>query len=894
MKPMPGRRLHLITWGVVAALLAGLAVAVAVLLWHTRADALDVAEARVTRFAAGAEAGMNRTLLSFDVLLAHTEELLALRARDRAGLDVAAADTLLRGVARQNLLLRYVALLDARGAVLASSASTGELDGVELPEGFLAAALAPAVATLSVSQPVVSPTSSERVLYMARQLRMGDGTPLLVVAQVPTEALVAVLMQGLEVPDMEVTLERTQGVLLLGVEAPQGTVERQERAAPALQEGGADDGVHAWQASARLSGKPAMVVARPLIYPDLWATVSLPRDAALAGWRQEALTVLFGALLFAATVVAAGSVVALYLRRMHSARRVVARSKATLDQALEAMVSGFVLLDAQRCVVQWNLRFEEMFPWLVSTIGEGVPFRRVLETTVHYHLPGASAEEKRAWVEERLQQQCTPRGGVEQLLPNGHYVQITERATADGGVVIIYHDVTDLRLATAEVEHLAFYDQLTGLPNRRLLLDQLGDASASAVRTGTHGAVLFIDLDHFKTLNDTLGHEIGDYLLQQVARRLESGVRVGDIVARLGGDEFVVLLAGLATEAERAREQVRAVAEKVVQLLAQPYPIAGQSYHGSCSVGAALFGSVLQTAAEVLKQADIAMYQVKAQRGNAVCFFDPRMQVALSARARLESDLQDALREGQFLLHLQPQFTRDGAVVGVEALLRWQHPERGLVLPAEFIGVAEDSELIVPLGRWVLASACELLARWQASPRLRELSLSVNVSARQFRSPDFVEQLSQLLLRSGAPAHRLELELTESLVLEDVEDSIAKMHQLRTKGVRFAVDDFGTGYSSLAYLTRLPLHRLKIDRTFVHHLGESRSDDVVVQTILGMARNLDLEVVAEGVETEEQRSFLALHGCDVYQGYLLAHPMPVEALQARYGDAPQAQPAAAH
>ncbi|WP_288012616.1 PDC sensor domain-containing protein, partial [Diaphorobacter sp.] len=226
MKPMPGRRLHLITWGVVAALLAGLAVAVAVLLWHTRADALDVAEARVTRFAAGAEAGMNRTLLSFDVLLAHTEELLALRARDRAGLDVAGADTLLRGVARQNLLLRYVALLDARGAVLASSASTGELDGVELPEGFLAAALAPAVATLSVSQPVVSPTSSERVLYMARQLRMGDGTPLLVVAQVPTEALVAVLMQGLEVPDMEVTLERTQGVLLLGVEAPQGTVER--------------------------------------------------------------------------------------------------------------------------------------------------------------------------------------------------------------------------------------------------------------------------------------------------------------------------------------------------------------------------------------------------------------------------------------------------------------------------------------------------------------------------------------------------------------------------------------------------------------------------------------------------------------------------------------------
>jgi EAL domain-containing protein (putative c-di-GMP-specific phosphodiesterase class I) len=256
------------------------------------------------------------------------------------------------------------------------------------------------------------------------------------------------------------------------------------------------------------------------------------------------------------------------------------------------------------------------------------------------------------------------------------------------------------------------------------------------------------------------------------------------------------------------------------------------------------------------------------------------MQVALNERARLASDLQAALPAGQFLLYLQPQCTRDGAIVGAEALLRWRHPVRGLVPPAQFIGVAEDSDLIVAIGHWVLRSACAILARWAQEPGLGGLSLSVNVSARQFRQADFVELVTQALQASGARAHRLELELTESLVLEDVQDSIAKMHQLRTKGVRFAVDDFGTGYSSLAYLTRLPLHRLKIDRSFVHHLGERHSDNVVVQTILGMARNLELEVVAEGVETEAQRDFLSDHGCDVYQGYLFGRPMPVDALEA--------------
>ena len=874
-------RLCLTVCCAVGAVLAALALAVGGLLWNTHGEALRASEARVTRFVAGAEAGMNRALLSFDVLLATTEESLGMAARTR--FDAQSAGMQLRRAARQNPMVRYVMLLDAQGRLLASSAVGGGQQNVQLPGGFLASAMAPAVATLTVSAPQLNRVSSERVLYMARQLQLADGTRLLAVAQVPVDALVPVLLQGLASPGLEITLERGQGEVLIGVAAQQEPVEREHASGPPLRTtGGAgpEAGVPSWYAPARLSGDEAVVAARPLLYPGLWITASLPREAALAAWDVEARHMLVVALLLAVLVVTAGIFAMVYLQRIHRARRVAARSKATLDQALGAMVSGFVLLDADGCLVQWNQHFEEMFPWLKGVLAVGMPFRRVLETTVHYNLPGMSAEEKRAWVEERMEQQRSPQGTFEQQLPNGQYLQLTERATPDGGLVIVYHDVTDLRRATAEVESLAFFDPLTCLPNRRLLLDRLDQACAAQVRAGTLGAVLFIDLDHFKNLNDTQGHEVGDQLLQQVARRLEDCVRASDTVARLGGDEFVVMLQGLSGDPVHAAEQVLVVGEKIVHVLAQPYTLGHKIQRGGCSVGAALFGNGPQSAAEVLKHADIAMYQAKAQRGNRLCFFDPRMQEAINERVQLEADLQAAMAEQQFALYLQPQCTCDGMLVGAEALLRWQHPQRGLVLPGEFISAAEESELVVPIGRWVLGTACALLARWEREPHLRGLSLSVNVSARQFRQPDFVEQVTQALHHSGARAHLLELELTESLVLEDVDDSIDKMHQLRTKGVRFSVDDFGTGYSSLAYLTRLPLHRLKIDQSFVRNLGVRQADDAIVQTILGMARNLELEIVAEGVETEAQRDFLALHGCDLYQGYLFGRPMPVDELEA--------------
>ena len=314
--------------------------------------------------------------------------------------------------------------------------------------------------------------------------------------------------------------------------------------------------------------------------------------------------------------------------------------------------------------------------------------------------------------------------------------------------------------------------------------------------------------------------------------------------------------------------------------MALPYDLGGQTYRGAGSIGATLFRNGQESVAELLRQADIAMYQAKSMRGNALAFFDPQMQAEINQRAQWESELQVALAEEQFELYYQPQVTEQRRVVGIEALLRWRHPQRGIVAPNEFISVAEDCGLIVPIGHWVLRTACEQLARWQNEPMCRHLHLSVNVSARQFRQSDFADVVIGELRRAGAPAHLLKLELTESLVIEDVDDSIAKMHQLRARGVRFSVDDFGTGYSSLAYLTRLPLQQLKIDRSFVSNLGIRASDDAIVQTIIGMARTLGLEVIAEGVETELQRSFLVAHHCDLYQGFLFGEPLPYDALLA--------------
>ena len=446
----------------------------------------------------------------------------------------------------------------------------------------------------------------------------------------------------------------------------------------------------------------------------------------------------------------------------------------------------------------------------------------------------------------------------------------------------IAQDITERKQADERIAELAFHDQLSGLPNRTLLLDRLKQVMAASERDGSYSALLFLDLDNFKTLNDTLGHDMGDQLLQQVANRLMGCVRAGDTVARLGGDEFVVMLAGLGVVEATAVMAAEIVGEKILTALSQPYQIGHHDYRSTPSIGITLFGGGrAEPIEEPLKRADLAMYQSKAGGRNTLRFFDPKMQSAVTDRVTLEAGLRAALMREEFVLHFQPLVTGTGKVTGAEVLVRWQHPERGLVSPAEFIPVAEETGLIVPLGQWVMEQAFTQLNLWAAQPALSELTIAVNVSARQFRKPDFVEQVLAAVAGSGASPARLKLELTESLLVTNVEDIIAKMTALKAHGIGFALDDFGTGYSSLSYLSRLPLDQLKIDRSFVMGIETNPHAVSICAATISLAHSLGLKVVAEGVETAAQHDLLHLgHGCDYLQGYLFSRPLPIAQFEA--------------
>ncbi len=436
-------------------------------------------------------------------------------------------------------------------------------------------------------------------------------------------------------------------------------------------------------------------------------------------------------------------------------------------------------------------------------------------------------------------------------------------------------DVTQLKATEEEINKLAFYDPLTGLPNRRMLLDRLRLAMAESKRSGCVGALQFIDLDNFKTLNDTLGHDMGDLLLQQVGQRLKKCMREGDTVARLGGDEFVVMLKDLSTDLVDAAAQAEVVGEKILASIGEPYRLAGLEYQITPSIGITQFRGFDATIDDLLKQADLAMYQAKALGRNSMQFFDPSMQSVVTARVSLEADVRLGIAQGQFLLYYQPQIHRDGRTTGAEVLLRWPHPTRGMVPPNEFIGLAEDTGLILPLGNWVLETACHQLTVWANNPATQHLTLAVNVSARQFRQQDFVPYVLDLLQYTSANPRRLKLELTESMLVKDVEDTIAKMTELKAHGIGFSLDDFGTGYSSLSYLKRLPLDQLKIDQSFVRDLMTDANDASIARTVIALGHSLGLNVIAEGVETADQQHFLAEQGCDAYQGYLFGKPMPI-------------------
>jgi diguanylate cyclase (GGDEF)-like protein len=468
----------------------------------------------------------------------------------------------------------------------------------------------------------------------------------------------------------------------------------------------------------------------------------------------------------------------------------------------------------------------------------------------------AENEERRLWYELR----CFPR---------------------PDGMSIYFRDVTGRKRDEARIQCLAFYDVLTALPNRQLLHDRLSAALEANPGQEGLGALLYIDLDDFKTLNDTMGHDLGDELLRQVALRLTSCVEPSVTVARIGGDEFVVMLEGLGTDVQTATAAAKLVGDKILGAFLLPFCMGGNcESETTASIGAVLFSQASDTVDDLLKRTDLAMYRAKAQGRDVMCFFDPVMQTDVDSRAALRSDLRRALQNDEFELYYQPQVNSDGVVAGAEVLLRWSHPLRGKVSPQEFMPLAEEAGLIVDLGRWVLEAACKQLAEWAANPQMKILTLAVNVSIRQFFDAQFVGLVGKTLRRSGANPHCLKLEITESAMMEKPDEMIVKMAEIKAHGVGFSLDDFGTGYSSLSHLRHLPLDQLKIDQSFLRHALTDSKAASIVRTIIRLGRDLHLSVIAEGVETEAQCDFLKAEGCRLYQGFLFSPALQVSHFEA--------------
>ncbi|HEY4083904.1 MAG TPA: EAL domain-containing protein [Burkholderiaceae bacterium] len=622
---------------------------------------------------------------------------------------------------------------------------------------------------------------------------------------------------------------------------------------------------------------PALLARRDVNASDLGVQIIHP----LPRWRQLSDTRWSDFLMLATAgtvflVVVGGMLVSASVRQR--AARQMQGSLSLLNATIESTSDAILVIDNDDRIKLYNRRFIEFW---------NIPPELEVETNdarVREFVCKQLVDPERFLASIKTLQQHPQRDSFDTLHFNDGRVlerQSFPQRLGDRivGRVWNFRDVTERRRDEEQILTLAFYDPLTHLPNRRLLLDRLGHAMGRSERHLRHGAMMFMDLDHFKTLNDTEGHDAGDQLLVDVAKRLSDTVRECDTVSRLGGDEFVVLLEELDVDKDRATSQANEIANKIHQALARqnlnPSSNA-RDFNITASVGICLFLGHETSQELLLKHADIAMYQSKAAGRGVSSFFDPKMQQTLEKRVTLQAELHNAIARDELVLHYQAQVDPAGRIVGAEALIRWQHPVRGLLSPIEFISLAEETGLIVPIGLWVLETACEQLRRWSGDPERRHLQLAVNVSSRQFRRADLVAQIQAVIERTGIDARLLVLELTESLVVENMKDAGAKMQELKALGVGFALDDFGTGSSSLAYLKHLPLDKLKIDKSFVMDLEVDSNDAAICAAIISLAHNLNLQVVAEGVETAMQRDFLTRdHGCDFLQGYFYCRPLPL-------------------
>lgn len=623
-----------------------------------------------------------------------------------------------------------------------------------------------------------------------------------------------------------------------------------------------------------IGGASAIILG--LVFVGVWSTANQKGLFYHADMHQS----IFSLWAFLATMMVVALMVTVLQAKRLQSEQALRDSESKLRAMINGALDAIVTIDEQGRIVEFNPAAEHIFGYR----REAVMGRMLVDVIIPVSQRGAywdiysrlSRGGKHRIFGRRLELTAVRADG------NEFPVELTITSSIDQGLPYVtgfIRDISEKKRAEQDIRNLAFFDPLTGLPNRRLLMDRLQQALASSSRTKKYGAIMFIDLDNFKIINDSRGHDYGDLLLVEVARRLRHCVRVEDTASRLSGDEFVLILEALGTEALKSAKEARLVAEKILQSVQQSYRLKDVEYHNSGSIGICLFNGNETSVEELLKRADTAMYQAKAAGRNTLKFHDPQMQKTLEMRMELESQLRTALLNQQFLLLYQPQVDVSRRMFCAEVLLRWNHPERGWLSPTEFITTAEESGLIIPIGHWVLYQACTQLKAWADKERGAELLLAVNVSARQFRQPNFVEEIRQILVQTGANPELLKLELTESVVLDNVSDAIHKMQELRRMGVRFAMDDFGTGYSSLAYLKRLPLTQVKVDQSFVRDIAADANDAAIVQAIIAMSDTLGLEVIAEGVETEEQFELLRQYGCEQFQGFLFGRPVTLTALE---------------
>ncbi len=788
--------------------------------------------------------------------------------------------------------IRAITLFDAQGTLLARSPDQFVGQNFSNREYFQIARQGGDPAVLYVAPPFLAATG-EYVINMAKVL-LGDRGKFdgIILASLDPKYFSILLDSVRYAPDMSTGLTHGDGKLFLII-PPRPGIEGSDLAKPGtffsrFRDSGQKEMVAVGTTYA--TAEEQMIALRQ-IQPadsamDKGLTLAVTRDLSgiFADWRQgiyEQGTLL--ALLVVATTLGMRS----YQQRQRAYERLLdmqeaERQRAEADLRISAVAfesqEAMMVTDSDSRILRVNSAFTETTGYTPDEAVGQTP--RLLKSDRHgrdfYRKMWDSIDRTGGW-----QGEIWDRRKDGQVYPKWLTISaVKDRDRTVTHYIGAHYDITEQKKAEEKIKELAFFDQLTGLPNRTLLLDRLRQVMTIGNRNRTFGAVLFIDLDNFKSLNDTVGHHMGDQLLRQVAQRLVACVREGDTVARLGGDEFVVVLGVPSHSAKEAATQTETVGRKILAALNQAYELERMVHRSTASIGATLFSGHETSIDELLQQADLAMYKSKESGRNALHFFDPAMQIVVVQRVEMETALRQAIESQQFVLHYQAQVADQGRVMGAEALIRWQHPQRGVVAPGQFIPLAEESGLIVALGNWVLHSACGQLARWAHQPELAQLTIAVNISAHQMRQVDFVDQVLLALAASGANPQRLKLELTESLLVSSVDEVIEKMFALKAKGVGFSLDDFGTGYSSLSYLKRLPLDQLKIDQSFVRDVLVDPNDAAIARTIVSLAQSLGLGVMAEGVETALQRDFLAAAGCHAYQGYFFSRPLPVEGFEA--------------